>query len=64
VDEGLQETLRGLRERTVQWEGESISLAEHLERLVAHETLHHGQWIVYVRLMGRSFPLSWAAWGL
>ena len=48
----------------IDWSGEPIPIVEHLQRLVAHETLHHGQWVVYVQLMGGSFPPSWAAWGL
>ena len=74
--DGLADYLRGVDERMhrllgsmsgdteIDWNGDPIPLALHLERLLAHETLHHGQWIVYLRLMGGSFPTSWAAWGL
>jgi uncharacterized damage-inducible protein DinB len=38
---------------------------EHLMNLVQHETLHHGEWIVYVFLGGFKFPESWGTiWGL
>lgn len=46
------------------WFGEKVRIFEHLMRLVTHETLHHGQWIVYLRLMNKTFPDSWAVWGL
>jgi len=29
-----------------------------------HETLHHGMFVVYARLLGRNFPSSWKTWGL
>ncbi|MBX9689238.1 MAG: DinB family protein, partial [Candidatus Obscuribacterales bacterium] len=46
------------------WYGEKVNVFEHLMRMVAHETLHHGQWIVYLRLMNKAFPDSWGSWGL
>lgn len=33
-------------------------------RLLSHEVLHHGQWIVQMRLLNRPFPESWGVWGL
>src|SRR5438046_1310552 len=60
VDERLEAALRTTDEGLeIEWDGERLSIEEHLARLVAHETLHHGQWIVYVRLMGGAFPPSW-----
>ena len=49
---------------TIDWFGEPVGLAEHLFRLSSHETLHHGQWIVYCQILGRPFPKSWSIWGL
>lgn len=49
---------------TIDWFGEEVSLWEHLARLDSHETLHHGQWIVYCQLLGKPFPASWSVWGL
>lgn len=46
------------------WFGEKVNIFEHMMRMVTHETLHHGQWIVYMRLMSKPFPDSWIAWGV
>lgn len=51
-------------EAEMDWFGEKVKIFEHLMRLVTHETLHHGQWIVYMRLMNKPFPDSWIVWGL
>jgi hypothetical protein len=47
----------------IDWFGESASLNLHLTRLLSHETLHHGELILYVRALGKSFPESWSGWG-
>ena len=47
----------------IDWWGETCSLTAHLVRLVAHETLHHGQFIFCARIAGVALPTSWAAWG-
>lgn len=67
--EGLDNRLRARLETmdggtVIDWFGEPVSLWDHLSRLDSHETLHHGQWIVYCRLLGKSFPPSWSVWGL
>ena len=48
---------------TIDWFGKSASLSTHLTRLLTHETLHHGQLIIYRRAAGKEFPDSWSAWG-
>ena len=48
----------------VNWFGEPVSVPVHLVRLIGHETLHHGQFILHWRALGRSFPDSWQAWGV
>lgn len=48
----------------IDWFGEEVSVREHLARLTSHETLHHGQWIVYCQLLNKPFPKSWSIWGL
>ncbi len=48
---------------TIEWEGEMASVFQHLMRMLAHETLHHGQWIIYARLTGKTLPPGWKAWG-
>ncbi len=59
-------TLDGLDwEQTICWSDEDRpTLFEHLLRLVQHETLHHGEWIAYLRLLNKTFPPSWKAWGV
>jgi uncharacterized damage-inducible protein DinB len=49
---------------TIDWDGEAVNVLQHLMGLVAHETLHHGQWIVYARLLGKKTPSGWNAWGV
>lgn len=46
------------------WFGVKVRVFDHFLRMVTHETLHHGQWIVYLRLMNKNFPDSWEVWGL
>jgi uncharacterized damage-inducible protein DinB len=48
---------------TVTWpDGETVSVGEHLLRLISHETIHHGVWITCCRLLGKPLPATWAAW--
>ncbi len=49
---------------TIEWEGEMAGVFQHLMRMLGHETLHHGQWIIYARLMGKKLPPGWKAWGV
>jgi|SRR3989344_3132788 len=46
------------------WGEKELTLSEHLDAMVEHEILHHGELIVYFRVMGKQFPDSWKAWGL
>jgi len=65
LDDSLFESLDKLDwTDDMDWFGEKVNVFEHMMRLVAHETLHHGQWVVYMRLMNKTFPDSWIAWGL
>jgi hypothetical protein len=48
----------------IDWFGSTVDAYTHFTRMVDHEILHHGMFVVYVRLLRRSFPPSWAAWGL
>jgi hypothetical protein len=41
-----------------------VSVFQHLMRMLAHETLHHGQWILYARLLEKKLPPGWKAWGV
>ena len=51
--------------RSIAWGAtDAPEVAGHLQRLVEHEILHHGEWVVYARLLGRRLPASWGLWGL
>ena len=50
--------------QTVDWFRNIVDIYTHFTRMADHETLHHGMFVVYARLLGRPFPSSWAAWGL
>ncbi|MGD1922867.1 MAG: DinB family protein [Paracoccaceae bacterium] len=52
------------RDRQIDWFGEPVSLPLHLVRLIGHETLHHGQFILHWRALKHPFPASWQAWGV
>ena len=47
----------------IDWFGDKVGLTEHMVRLVAHETFHHGQWVIYMQGLGAKMPESWSAWG-
>jgi uncharacterized damage-inducible protein DinB len=47
----------------IDWFGTPTTLQLHLARLLSHETLHHGQFIVYSRHTGVKLPKCWDAWG-
>jgi uncharacterized damage-inducible protein DinB len=48
---------------TIDWFGDATTLPIHVCRLIAHETLHHGQLILCWRALNKSFPKSWSSWG-
>lgn len=66
LDKKLEAKLKDLDENiTIDWFGaEKLTAFDHLLRMLGHETLHHGQWIVYFKLMNKKFPESWQIWGL
>jgi DinB superfamily len=49
---------------TIEWDGEMASVFQHWMRMLAHEILHHGQWILYMRLMEKKLPPRWKVWGV
>lgn len=68
-DHAMINFLKGLSkedwERTVDWQAEHTpTVEEHMMWLIDHEVMHHGQLIVYWRLLGKTFPASWRNWGL
>lgn len=57
--------------KDINWEGrinwgtnDRPSVYAHLMRMYSHEILHHGSWVVYMRLLGKPFPVSWEFWGV
>jgi uncharacterized damage-inducible protein DinB len=48
---------------TIDWFGESWSIDRHLQAMISHEILHHGQLILYARIAKFKLPKSWEAWG-
>jgi hypothetical protein len=66
LDSNLTEKLAALGNANplIEWPAERIDCNEHLARLADHEILHHGMFIVYLQLLGRSFPKSWEEWGV
>ena len=65
LDRELVQAFEGVDSNaTIGWEGEMVSVFQHLMRMLAHEILHHGQWIIYARLMGKQLPPGWKAWGV
>jgi len=67
-DSQLAETLRSLSGeatgRRVAWEGEQVTILQHLMRLLQHETLHHGMLALYAKVADLSLPPSWRIWAL
>ena len=48
----------------IDWGFAKVSLIEHLNFLIQHEILHHGELIVYIRSLELRFPKSWEdLWG-
>src|SRR3989344_4956629 len=41
------------------WGEKELTLSEHLEAMVEHEILHHGELIVYFRILNKQFPDRW-----
>jgi uncharacterized damage-inducible protein DinB len=65
VDERLTHALNDLEpSRRYDWFGSSVDAYTHFTSMADHEILHHGMFVVYIKLLGRQFPRSWAAWGL
>jgi uncharacterized damage-inducible protein DinB len=65
LDEILKQAISEFNlEQKINWFGESVSLDQHIQRLIEHEVLHHGQFVVCLKLLKKDFPGSWAVWGL
>lgn len=65
LDRELHAVLRTLdSSRLIEWPAESVDCFEHLSRMVHHEILHHGMFIVCSQIRGTRMPKSWEAWGI
>lgn len=53
-----------IQRREIDWFGKKLPVAKHLLYVADHELLHHGQWIIYARLMKKKMPASWKLWGV
>ena len=53
-----------MRNTEINWFGKKLAVAKHLLNLADHELLHHGQWILYARILGKKMPPSWKVWGV
>jgi uncharacterized damage-inducible protein DinB len=60
----LQAIDRVNHDTKIDWNGEAVSVFQHLMRMVEHEVLHHGQWILYARVMKKNLPPGWKVWGI
>ena len=65
-DAALHEVLREADpRRSIKWSVGPVTLLTHLLRLLQHETLHHGMWIFYAKIVELDLPQSWRdAWNL
>ncbi|MBS3051918.1 MAG: DinB family protein [Candidatus Aenigmarchaeota archaeon] len=67
-DERMLETLNKLNEKEwdkiIKWGSYNPTVYEHLFWMIDHEIMHHGQLIVYWKLLQFKFPDSWKNWGL
>lgn len=69
LDEELFELLRGLSQEQltgpIDWGTTRATLLQHLMWLLQHETLHHGMWAFYARIVELPLPSSWRdTWAL
>jgi uncharacterized damage-inducible protein DinB len=62
-DEMLKEIKKN-PDAEIDWFEEKLDLKDHVNALIQHEILHHGELIVYIRTLGLKFPKSWEMWGL
>ena len=65
MDDRLNALLQSeIRQSEIDWFGKKLPVARHLLNLADHELLHHGQWILYARILGKQMPPSWKVWGV
>ena len=63
LDRELLDALRGLTPDQlgsgIEWGKTTLTLRQHLMRLLQHETLHHGMWVFYAKIVDLPLPSSW-----
>ena len=68
LDGQLSDLLRGQsperQAKPIAWEGEQVTVLQHLMRLLQHESLHHGILAFYAKIADLPLPPSWRAWAL
>lgn len=66
-DKRFKRCLRQFNEKPnqeIDWFGEPVDIQTHLLRLISHESLHHGQFIIAGYSLDVKFPESWSSWGI
>jgi uncharacterized damage-inducible protein DinB len=64
LDKEMVDLIEKNKEVKIEWFGEKVNIVKHINYLIQHEILHHGELIVYLRTLGLKFPKSWELWGL
>jgi uncharacterized damage-inducible protein DinB len=64
MDEQLYNYIESHINVEIDWGFAKVSIIEHINLLIQHEILHHGELIVYIRSLDLRFPKSWEEiWG-
>ncbi|TSC97092.1 MAG: hypothetical protein CEN88_192 [Candidatus Berkelbacteria bacterium Licking1014_2] len=64
IDKEMLKLIEENPQTKIDWFGDKLSLENHINALIQHEILHHGELIVYARTLSLTFPKSWNVWGL
>ena len=64
IDKEMLKLIEEKPQAKIDWFGDELSLENHINALIQHEILHHGELIVYIRTLDLKFPKSWNIWGL
>lgn len=64
-DKKMIEMINKYPKNIVKWDDKELSSSEHLLRLTQHEILHHGELVVYFRVLEIPLPKEWIkVWSL
>lgn len=64
VDNEMLKLVKENQDIEIDWFGEMLNLKQHIKALLEHEILHHGELVVYIKILDIKFPKSWSLWGL